>query len=84
MENSEKKTFMTTDETGKQVEAEVITLISIENREYLIYSVPVNFDDANICASRILKDDVGNQKLMKIDNEEDKAKITEFINTLTN
>lgn len=84
MDNSSKKTFMTHDQNGNQVEAEIITLISIENREYLIYSIPVNFDESNVCASRVIRDENGNQKLLEIDNESDKSKITEFINTLTN
>ena len=78
-----KQTFMIQDETGVTRKAEVITMINIEDREYLIYSLDEGNDMVTICASKVVKDEEGNDKIVDIDNDADKAKITEFINELS-
>lgn len=83
MEKEEKQTFILEDENGRSHEAEIITMLSIEGREYLVYSIQESVDVSNICASKVVKDENGDDKLVDIDNESDKAKIAEFIKTLS-
>ena len=44
------------DENGNEKEAEIITVIEIDNKEYVIYAVNKNEESDNIFASRIIKD----------------------------
>lgn len=78
----EKETFTMIDENGNEKEAEIITIIEIDNEEYVIYAVNKNEESDNIFASRIIKDENGNDVIKSIENQEEKNKVFEIIKEL--
>lgn len=78
----EKETFIMKDENGNEKEAEIITVIEIDNKEYAIYAVNKNEESDNIFASRIIKDENGNNVIKSIENQEEKEKVFEIIKEL--
>ncbi|CCZ56761.1 uPF0473 protein Thexy_1144 [Clostridium sp. CAG:762] len=78
----EKETFIMIDENGNEKEAEIITIIEIDNKEYVIYAVNKNEESDNIFASRIIKDENGNDVIKSIENQEEKNKVFEIIKEL--
>lgn len=78
----EKETFIMIDENGNEKEAEIITIIEIDNKEYVIYAVNKNEESDNIFASRIIKDENGNDVIKSIENREEKNKVFEIIKEL--
>lgn len=78
----EKETFIMKDENGNEKEAEIITIIEIDNKEYVIYAVNKNEESDNIFASRIIKDENGNDIIKSIENQEEKDKVFEIIKEL--
>ena len=77
-----KETFIMIDENGNEKEAEIITIIEIDNKEYVIYAVNKNEESDNIFASRIIKDENGNDVIKSIENQEEKNKVFEIIKEL--
>lgn len=78
----EKETFTMIDENGNEKEAEIITVIEIDNQEYVIYAVNKDEESDNIFASRIEKDENGNEIIKSIINQEEKEKVFEVIKEL--
>ena len=78
----EKETFIMIDENGNEKEAEIITIIEIDNKEYVIYAVNKNEESDNIFASHIIKDENGNDVIKSIENQEEKNKVFEIIKEL--
>ena len=78
----EKETFIMIDENGNEKEAEIITIIEIDNKEYVIYAVNKNEESDNIFASRKIKDENGNDVIKSIENQEEKNKVFEIIKEL--
>ena len=60
----EKETFIMKDENGNEKEAEIITVIEIDNKEYVIYAVNKNEESDNIFASRIIKEERESSSLL--------------------
>ena len=84
MEESNQK-FQVEIETGEIKEAELLTIVEIDNKQYAIYMIDNldnGVDSVDILASYVMKDSEGYDKLIDIDDPEDKAKVTEFINNL--
>lgn len=77
------KTFLIEDENGQTKEATSITCVSIEDRKYLIYSIKESDNMSMVCASKIIKNENNQDKLVDIEEGEDKEKIKRFINSLS-
>lgn len=75
-------TFMVND-NGVMKEAQKITMLTILDKKYLIYSVKNDENTSLILASRVIKDENNNYKLLKIEEGEDKETIKKFIETLS-
>jgi hypothetical protein len=80
---SKNNKFFIEDEKGQTKEAEIITVLSIESRKYLLYSLKQENGTAIICASRVAKDENNKDKLIDIEEGEDKEKIKNFIESLS-
>ena len=81
MEGSNQK-FQVQIETGAIMEAELITVVEIDSKEYAIYSIDNQNGTVDILASYVEKDEEGYDKLVNITNAEDKEKISMFIKKL--
>lgn len=67
---------------GVEKEANVIKIISIDNREYVIYTVDNGDETSDIFSSEIIKDEQGYDKLVDIEDPNIKQNISEIINII--
>jgi hypothetical protein len=81
MEGSNQK-FQVQIETGAIMEAELITVVEIDSKEYAVYSIDNQNGTVDILASYVEKDEEGYDKLVNITDPEDKEKISMFIKKL--
>lgn len=79
----DKKILMIMDEKSMGHQAELITVLEIDNEEYAVYSINKNGNKSNIYVSSITKDRNGNDVLKTI-NEEQKDKIFKIVQELLN
>lgn len=78
----ENEKFIMFDENGNEKEAEIISVIEIDNQEYVIYSINKDEENDNIFASRLLKDELGNMEIKSITDDSEKEKVFEVIKEL--
>ena len=69
-------------ETGEIVDAELLTVVEIDGKEYAVYSIDNDNGTVDILASYVVKDEEGYDKLEDITDPADKEKVSEFIKTL--
>lgn len=81
MEGSNQK-FQVQVETGEIMEAELLSVVEIDEKEYAVYSIDNNNGTVDILASYVEKDEEGFDKLVDITNPVDKEKISRFIKDL--
>lgn len=67
---------------GVDREANVIKIISIDDREYVIYTVDNGDETSDIYSSEIVKDEEGYDKLVDIVDPVVKQNISEIINII--
>ena len=80
----ERKTFIVQDENGLQSVAEIITMIEVEGLEYVVYSIDRDVENSDVFVARVIKDENGNDKIITIENEEERTKIFEIVQNLIN
>ena len=81
MEGSNQR-FQVQVETGEIMEAELLSVVEIDEKEYAVYSIDNQNGTVDILASYVEKDDEGFDKLVDITNPVDKEKISRFIKDL--
>ena len=72
-------------ETGEIKEAELLTVVEIDQKQYAIYMIDndeTQGENVDILASYVIKDDEGYDQLVDIDDPEDREKVAEFIRNL--
>lgn len=67
---------------GVEKEANVVKVITIDGREYVIYTVDNGDGTSDIFSSEIVKDEDGYDKLVDIDDASVKANISEIVNII--
>ena len=78
----ENQIFKIETETGEIKDAELITVVTIDGKEYAIYMIDDDMGMVEILASYVQKDAEGFDTLVDIDDEEDRQKVLAFINDL--
>lgn len=81
MEESNQK-FQVEIETGEIMEAELLSVVEIDDKEYAVYSLDNRNGTVDILASYVVKDQEGYDQLIDINNPLDKEKISNFIHGL--
>ena len=81
MDNDER--VIIKDEFGNDVEVKLLNIIEIDGREYLVYYAEKYSDENNIYAMRIVKNDLGEEDLLPIEDEDEKKVISDIISSLT-
>ena len=81
MEGSNQK-FQVRVETGEIMEAELLTVVEIDSKEYAVYSIDNNNGTVDILASYVEKDEEGYDKLVDIEDSTVKQNISEIINIM--
>ena len=69
-------------ETGEIMDAELLSVVEIDGKEYAVYSLDNNNGTVDILASYVVKDAEGFDQLVDITNPIDKEKISDFIKSL--
>ncbi len=72
-------------ETGEIKEAELLTIVEIDHKQYAIYMIDndeTQGENVDILASYVVKDEEGYDQLVDIDDPEDREKVAEFIKNL--
>ena len=69
-------------ETGEIMDAELLSVVEIDGKEYAVYSLDNKNGTADILASYVVKDAEGFDQLVDITNPIDKEKISNFIKSL--
>ncbi len=69
-------------ETGEVMEAELLSVVEIDGKEYAVYSLDNKNGTVDILASYVVKDAEGYDQLIDITNPVDKEKISNFIKSL--
>ena len=69
-------------ESGEIVDAELLSVVEIDNKEYAVYSIDNENGTVDILASYVAKDEEGYDKLVDITNPVDKEKVFNFIKGL--
>ncbi len=69
-------------ESGEIVDAELLSVVEIDDKEYAVYSIDNDNGTVDILASYVIKDEEGYDKLADITNPVDKEKIFNFIKGL--
>ena len=69
-------------ETGEIMDAELLSVVEIDGKEYAVYSLDNKNGTVDILASYVVKDAEGFDQLVDITNPFDKEKISNFIKSL--
>lgn len=69
-------------ETGEIMDAELLSVVEIDGKEYAVYSLDNKNGTVDILASYVVKDEEGYDKLIDITNPIDKEKVSNFIKSL--
>lgn len=69
-------------ETGELCEAELLSVVEIDGKEYAVYAIENNNRKFDILASYVVKDAEGFDELVDIHNPTDKEKISNFVKSL--
>ena len=69
-------------ESGEIVDAELLSVVEIDDKEYAVYSIDNDNGTVDILASYVVKDEEGYDKLVDITNPGDKEKVFNFIKGL--
>lgn len=70
------------DENGNTVEADVIDIIEVDGKEYLLYSVDANEEECDLYINRIVKNSNGEDDIISIEDEEEKRRVFEILKDL--
>lgn len=81
MEDTNQK-FQVEVETGEIMDAELLSVVEIDGKEYAVYSLDNKNGTVDILASYVVKDAEGFDQLVDITNPLDKEKISNFIKSL--
>ena len=82
MDKEDKVTVL--DENGNEVEATIINIIEVNGQEYLLYSVDVNEEDANLYVNKIVKDENGEEDIVAIEDDTERNIVFEEIKKIIN
>ena len=80
--NNKDQIFKVQIETGEILDARLLACVSIDDKDYAIYTIPNQNGKLDVLASYIVKDEEGYDSLKDIDDEKDKEKVSNYLNSL--
>ena len=84
LQNEEIQTFVVQDEYGKNMVAELLTILEIDGVEYAVYSIDSSEEDSDVYVARVVKDAEGNDEIVTIENDEERTKVFEIVQKMIN
>lgn len=67
---------------GEIREAEVLKTVTVDNNNYVIYAIDKGDETSDILASRIVKDNEGNDSLVDLETDEERNKLKDIVNAM--
>lgn len=67
---------------GEMREAEVLKTVTVDNNNYVIYAIDKGDETSDILASRIVKDNEGNDSLVDLETDEERNKLKDIVNAM--
>ena len=83
-ELEEVQTFVVQDEFGRNMVAELLTIVEIDGIEYAVYSIDATEEESDVFVARIVKDEEGKDNIVSIEDEAEKAKVFEIVQKMIN
>lgn len=83
-ELEETQTFVVQDEYGRNMVAELLTILEIDGIEYAVYSIDASEEESDVFVARVVKDAEGNDNIVTIENEEERTKVFEIVKKMIN
>ena len=83
-ELDEIQTFTVEDEFGRTMIAEVLTIVEIDGIEYVVYSIDASEEDSDVYVARVYVDSEGNDNIVSIEDDEERAKVFEVVQKMIN
>lgn len=83
-ELEEVQTFTVQDEFGRTMTAELLTIVEIDGIEYVVYTIDATEEESDVFVARVVKDLEGNDNIVSIENEEERAKVFEVVQKMIN
>lgn len=80
----EKRNFIVQDENGMQSIAEILTMLEIDGNEYVVYSIDKDLENSDVYAAKVIKDQDNNDRIVSIENEEEKKKVFGIVEKMIN
>ncbi len=74
--------FKITDEKNVERDATLLTVIEVDEKEYVIYSIDRDEENVNIFVSELKKDSNGNDIIVDIEDENEKIKLNEIVRNI--
>lgn len=71
--------FMIKDENSMERKAKIIAIIENEGNNYVIYGIDRDEQNTNIFVSKLTKDSMGNEIIVDITDQNEKARLNEFV-----
>ncbi len=67
---------------GEMREAEVLKTVTVDNNNYVIYAIDKGDETSDILASRVVKDNEGNDSLVDLETDEERNKLKDIVNAM--
>ena len=67
---------------GEIREAEVLKTVTVDNNNYVIYAIDKGDETSDILASRVVKDNEGNDSLVDLETDEERNKLKDIVNAM--
>ena len=74
--------FKITDQKNVERDATLLTVIEVDEKEYVIYSIDRDEENVNIFVSELKKDSNGNDIIVDIEDENEKIKLNEIVRNI--
>jgi len=71
--------FKVVDENGIEKEAEIITSFNYKEKDYIVYSIEKDDENANVYVSKLLKDSEGYDIIEDINNDSEREEIQNIV-----
>ena len=76
--------FKILDENNIEREADVVTVIEVEGKEQVVYSIDTDSENCDVLVSRLEKQPDGTDEIFDIEDEIEREKIHNIVNELLN
>ena len=82
--NDDYSKFTIIDEFGNEREADIVTILEVKGKEYVVYSLDTDEENCDILVSRLVKNNDGTAHAEDINDEEERSEIHNIVNNIMN